>query len=296
MATKPYDATVKKLLEADPASWLRLLLGREAGPARLLNADLATVVSEADEILQVESEPPWLVHVEFQSSHDPALPLRLQRYNLLVRYRHGLPVQSIAFLLRREADGPGLTGELRHLLPDGRENHRFRFDVLRAWELPLDLLLSGGLGTLPLAPLSDEAAADLPVVLREVHDRLRRDAGREANDFWLATFLLMGLKYDPETLKRMTAMSKILEDSLSYRMIVDKGRAEGLQAGRAEGLQAGRAEGVRQTLIRLGTKRFGPPDEETAAAITAIADVERLQSLCERTLEVNGWEALLSEG
>ena len=56
---------------------------------------------------------PWLVHLEFQSGYDPDLPLRLQRYNILVNYRHRLPVQSIALLLCPEADGPALTGLAR---------------------------------------------------------------------------------------------------------------------------------------------------------------------------------------
>jgi predicted transposase YdaD len=290
--SKHFDATVKKLVDTDPASWLRLLLGREVGPASVLNADLATVVSEADEILKIEADPPWLVHIEFQSSYDRSLPIRLQRYNLLVKYRHELPVQSIALLLRRAADGPILTGELRHHLPDGRQNHEFRYDVHRAWLVPVDEVLSGGLGTLPLAPLCDEASSDLPDVLHEVQRRLRQDAGSNGPDLWLSTCILMGLRYDPETLKRVGAMSRILEDSWTYRMIVDRGIAE----GRAEGLQAGRAEGLLEAIIRLGTKRFGPPDESTRSALLAISDLKRLEVLCEQVVEVDRWDQLASGG
>jgi hypothetical protein len=45
-------------------------------------------------LLVVELEP-WLVHLEFQTSYDPDLPLRLQRYNTLVSYQHRLPVKRM---------------------------------------------------------------------------------------------------------------------------------------------------------------------------------------------------------
>ena len=70
-------------------------------------------------MIQVKAPHPWIVHVEFQASYDATMPLRLQRYNILVHYREGLPVQSVALLLRPQADGPALSGTLQHRLPDG---------------------------------------------------------------------------------------------------------------------------------------------------------------------------------
>ena len=116
---KPFDATMKELLESDPRAWLELLLGRELGDVRILNVDLSTITTEADLVLLVAEVEPWLVHLEFQSSYDPTLPLRLQRYNILVNYRHRLPVQSMALLLCPDADGPAMTGLLQLRLPDG---------------------------------------------------------------------------------------------------------------------------------------------------------------------------------
>ena len=45
---KPFDATMKELLESDPRAWLELLLGRELGDVRMLNVDLSTITTEAD--------------------------------------------------------------------------------------------------------------------------------------------------------------------------------------------------------------------------------------------------------
>ena len=76
---KPFDATTKELLESDPRAWLELLLGRKVGEVRILNVDLSTITTEADTVLLVQEIEPWVVHVEFQSSYDPDLPLRLRR-------------------------------------------------------------------------------------------------------------------------------------------------------------------------------------------------------------------------
>jgi predicted transposase YdaD len=97
---KPFDSATKELLEKNPRAWLELLLGRELGEVRVVDADLSTITTEADKILLVEQPEPWIVHVEFQSSYNAALPLRVQRYNILAHYRHGLPVQSVVVLLR----------------------------------------------------------------------------------------------------------------------------------------------------------------------------------------------------
>jgi len=78
-----------------------------------------------------------------------------------------------------------------------------------------------------------------------------------------------------------------MRESTTYQAI--------LREGRNEGLIEGRLTGERQILIRLGTERFGEPDASTVAAIEAIRDVNRLESLGERILEpeLQNWDELL---
>src|SRR5207247_64915 len=111
-----------------------------AGLARLevevIDADLSTVTAGADRILQVREVLPWLVHLELQASYDRELGERILQYNVLVGRRHRQPVQSIAILLRREADGPTMTGTVQHALPGGGPYLEFRYLVVRAWQRP----------------------------------------------------------------------------------------------------------------------------------------------------------------
>jgi hypothetical protein len=56
----------------------------------------------------------------------------------------------------------------------------------------------------------------------------------------------------------------------------------------------GKAEEARYILLRVGRRRFGPPAPQTLAAIEAIAELERLDLLIDRLLDVTGWDELLA--
>ena len=111
-AVRPYDAAAKHLFERDPAAWLRYVGLDQTGPVAAVDVDLATVLAEADKVVRVGGEAPWLAHFEVQTTYDSTMPARLLRYSALLHHRHALPVASVLMLLRPEADGPALTGTL----------------------------------------------------------------------------------------------------------------------------------------------------------------------------------------
>ena len=77
-----------------------------------------------------------------------------------------------------------------------------------------------------------------------------------------------------------------MKESTTYQAILAEGRAE----GRAEG----QAVEARKILLRQGSKRFGPPDARARAAVEAITDIDRLEKLTERLLDVSSWDELLA--
>ena len=52
-------------------------------------------------------------------------------------------------------------------------------------------------------------------------------------------------------------------------------------------------EEARTILLRLGRKKFGPPDARVEAQIAAVEDFDRLDKLICRLLDVASWEELL---
>jgi predicted transposase YdaD len=243
-----------------------------------------------DKLLHVRADPDYLLHLDFQSGHDSAqLPPRLRLYNAAQAYRRRLPVFSNVVLLRPEADSPQLTGAYTEGLPGEEPYGIFRYRVIRVWELPVEPLLAGGLGTLPLAPISNVSQAQLPDVIRRMSRRLRRDS--QAKDLWAATKVLLGLRYSHDLVDVLLQGVMGMKESSTYQAIVAEGRAE----GRTEGLAEGRIVEAQRFLLALGGDKFGPADEATRAAIEAVANVERLETLGRRVLTTESWQELLAQ-
>ena len=56
MTAKPYDPTLKALVETEPASW-PVLFGQAKAPTTVLDADIATVSGAADNVLLERVRP-----------------------------------------------------------------------------------------------------------------------------------------------------------------------------------------------------------------------------------------------
>ena len=312
--SKPFDVTTKELVEADPQSWIRYV-GLPDAPTELIDSDLATVSTEADRVLRVKAAFPYLAHLEFQSTYKLDLGHRALRYNVLLFYRHGLPVQSVIILLRREADGPAMTGRVEYVTDPNDGLLTFRYRIVRVWEQSDEDLLAGDLATLPLALLTDAARDHLPQTVRRMEARIQAEATpSEAEFLWTAAYILTGLRYPADIAGELLKGVRAMEDSSTYQAIIAKGeargRAEGEARGRVEGEARGRVEGeargrvegaslgkmeeARNLLLRLGRKRFGEPDAVTLQFVQNLNNLETLERLMERLLEAENWSELLA--
>lgn len=285
---KAFDATTKQLVEAHPADWLAYA-GLPAGESiRIVDADLSSFSFAADKVIRVDGPFPYIAHFEFQSRADPDLDRRILLYNVLLRYRHGLPVRSIVILLRPEALSPSNTGGFEDSgWPENRLE--FSYKLLRVWEQPAALALAGGLGTVPLAPISAVPTGQLQDVVRQVEERLDGESPSDARELETATFILMGLRYTREMIGQLLKGARQMKESVTYQAIFEEGEAKGEARGEARG----KAEGERNLVIRLATKRFGPPDSNALFTLHAITDVDRIEFLAERLLDARSWEELL---
>jgi predicted transposase YdaD len=276
-----YDPALKTLVEFAPADWLPLL-GMRLCWVTLMDSDIATVVSgAADKVLHVHADPDYLLLMEFQAGHDSAvLPPRLRLYNTVLDYRHDLPVLSVAVLFGPGGDSPRVNGLYTRTMP-GRDDPYgiFRYEVIRIWELPVEPLLTGGLGTLPLAPICNVSQGDLPEIVRRMHERLDPERGRrKIRDLWTAAHVLTGLRYSPEIAESLFRSVVEMKESSTYQAIVAEGALEE----------------ARKLLVRIGTKCLGAPDSATRGILNGIVKVNRLEQLAERVVEVDTWAKLLA--
>jgi hypothetical protein len=138
-------------------------------------------------------------------------------------------------------------------------------------------------GTLPLAPLCQVppgAALEegLPGVIRQIDERLTREASPEdAAKLWTAAFVLTGTRLSQEVAIQLFQGVRAMHESTTYQYILDEGRTDE----------------ARKILLRQGRKRFGPATAQVEAAIQALTDLDRLERLSERLLDVTSWQELL---
>jgi len=290
---RPFDVATRFLIDDDPEAWLTCARLPINGPAHVIESDVSTVLAQVDKVLKVDAPSPWLAHIELQVSYDRILPLRLLQYHALLRRRHELPVASVVVLLRQQADGQDVTGRIECLGPTGSITVAFNYEVVRIWERPVDELLEGGIGTLPLAPLARLDRARLPEIIRRIDERLDQEASpAEASQLWAATHLLLGLRYDREEAQQLLQGITRMRESSTYQAILDEGREEGREVGREEGRHEGELIGVRRTLLRMGEVKFGPVDPVTASQIERIDDMDLLDRLISALFRVSSWPEL----
>jgi predicted transposase YdaD len=205
------------------------------------------------------------------------------KYNVLLKDRHDLPVRSAVILLRPKADGPEMTGVVRHKV-DGEQYLEFRYRVIRIWQKPVEAVFAAGIGALPLAPLAQVEKSELPAIIQRMKERIAAERPLpEEGTLWAETLVLLGLRYDRALAHELLKGVRGMEESVTYQEIIEKGMAKG------------EANEARRILLRVGTKAFGTPDEATQAAIAEIRDREQLEALAERVLEVKNWHELLAK-
>jgi predicted transposase YdaD len=276
----PFDPTVKTLAELSPADWLPLV-HRRRRRVSVEDNDVGTIISGAtDKLFRVHDEPEYLLHLDFEAGHFRSeLPLRLRLYNSVFEYRHRRLVLSASVLLRPEADSPQWNGLLERGFPGEVPRSTLRYEVIRVWELSVEQLLAGGVGTLALAPISNVSAGDVRRVIRRMKERLSGPRlPRRAADVWAATYVLLGLRYSDEFADALFEEVLGMEESATYQAIVRRGRAEG----------------ARHMLLMQGERKFGPPDAAARAVIEAISDLARLDELGSRLLDAGSWKEVLA--
>jgi predicted transposase YdaD len=275
----PYDASTKYLVQVRLADWLPLCGRTTTARVEVIDADLATVTAAADRVLRVHEDPPWLLHLELQSSRDPDLAANLHVYNALLERRHGLRARSLVVLLRRQADAPDLTGVLQREFPGEPPYLTFRYQAIRVWQMPVETILAGGLGVLPLAPLSAVSERELPGVIARIQERIDLEAtAQETGLLWTATDVLMGLRYSRDLIAQLMQGVRGMKESVTYQAIVEEGMVKDRQ----------------DVLLEQGAVRFGTPSPIVEMAVRSITDLGRLKKLTQRLLNVSSWDELLT--
>lgn len=287
MASRDYDTVVRSHLTRSPRDWMPLLGLDPALELVVIDANLATVVSEADQVFDVRTPDGarGIVHVEVQKAHDSSMPVRLYRYNGLLRAKFDCPVLSILVLLSRDAPGRRFGGEFAESWFDGTPLFRFHYRVIRVWEQPA-AELARSLGTLPLTALAVQSIEELVKAVHPTLAAMSDPPTLQERESLNALILLASLNFAKEFVMKSLA-EKTIKDSWIYQ----DGRVDGL----AEGLAEGRVDEARRIVLRLATRKFGAPDAAMLARLASMTDTSQLEAVLDRVLTAASWEELLRD-
>ena len=232
------DNLCKRLAEQYPQEFARWLFGVKSGKVKVEKTELRRTPIHADSvILSSELE---ILHTEFQTTRKSRVPLPLRMLDYYVglkREKPHLRIRQVLIVLK----------ETQTEIPDRYEDEftSHRYLVIKMWEQdPKELLQHEGL--LPLATLCRAESGEK--LLAEVADKVKQIKSPERRrEVLTLSRVLAGVRYDKNLIYRILKESDMLEESVVYQDILQKG----VQIGVGQGVQQGEQRLVLRQLEQL---------------------------------------------
>ena len=264
---RPSDNLCKTLAEQYPAQFAAWLFGVTSG-VRVDKTELSREPVRADAVIFAHDQIETL-HTEFQTTMKSEVPVPLRLLDYHVGFKRKNPSQRVRQMLVVLRDN----GEP---VPDRYEDETtvHTFGVVKMWEQdPQELLKYEGL--LPLAVLCRaESGADLLGAVAAKINKIKSRKRRSETLNW--SRLLAGMRYDKNLIEKIFKESDMLEESVIYQDILQKGEQRGLQ----KGVQ----QGERLVALRQLEKKFGVLSHTVRQQIERLV-TEQIELLCEALLD-----------
>jgi predicted transposase/invertase (TIGR01784 family) len=158
-----YDNVCKFLAETFPEELATWLLGKPIALTQLSPSELSLEPIRADSLILLQSSE-VVLHIEFQTEADSAIPFRMLDYRLRVYRRYPNREMHQVVIYLKPTNSP-LVYQNRFEIP----RTRHEFEVIRLWEQSPENFLSFQ-GLLPFAVLTQ--TNDRATVLRNVAQQL----------------------------------------------------------------------------------------------------------------------------
>jgi hypothetical protein len=224
-----------------------------------------------------------IIHLEFQSSAAAWKHADLMAYNALIFAHYHVPVHTVILLLRPEAAHANLSGAIAYAPRPGRGKMDFSYEVVRLWQRPAEELLAADLGVTPLAVLGAlpeglSLEDGLSAVARRLVERVINEAPPDRARALLADALLLtGLRVRRDVAKRILGGVPVMQESDTYLMILEEGEEKH----------------AKKTVLLVGGKKLGPPDESIKTRLESVTDLERLDRMILQAFTAASWQEIL---
>ncbi|NEO61930.1 MAG: Rpn family recombination-promoting nuclease/putative transposase [Moorea sp. SIO4G2] len=271
-----YDNICKYLAENYPADLVRWLHGIDVTEISVLKTELNTEPIHADSLTLLQT-PNQILQWEFQTlpASKPSLPLRMLKYWVRLKEKYNCPVEQVVIFLKFTTSNKAYTNQLL----ETNTSHRYR--VIRMWEQDPELFLANP-ALLPFAPLAfSESPTRLLEQVAAAVDRIEEPLA--FTNISACTQLLAGLRFDQRLITELFP-EDVMQESVIYQKIIQKGHKLGLLEGKREGLLEGKQEQGYSIVRRLITRRFGSVSDQLQQGIKKLS-VAQLEELSEALLD-----------
>jgi len=283
-----YDNTLKYLSDKLPHHYVDLIFKECKGDITLLDRELPSINRKLDCLIKVSDTTKhikFILHLEFQSTYDANMPHRMLSYYARILDKYELPIYPVVIYLY--LDRPGID------IPDSyvssinnKDILTIKFEVLKAWEINASTIIDSNLyGLFPILPLVKHGKTDDKDHLAECFDLVRKIDIKDNKlkaDIYLSTGILAGLRYSKKLIKNLMKV-ELLEESVIYQDILNKGRNEGRNEGRKEGIE----KGIEESIIYILSTRFNNISQNLIDLIYRTKDESQLYKFLELAVKSN---------
>ena len=283
-----YDNICKYLAENYPADLVRWLHGIDVTEISVLKTELNTEPIYADSLTLLQTAN-QILQWEFQTlpASKPSLPLRMLKYWVRLKEKYDCAIEQVVIFLKFTRSEKVYTNQL----VDTNTSHCYR--VIRMWEQDPELFLANP-ALLPFATLAfSESPKRLLEQVAAAVDRIEEPLA--FTNISACTQLLAGLRFEQGLIGELFP-EEVMQESVIYQKIIQKGHKLGLLEGKREGLLEGKREGLLEgkregkqeegssIIIRQLTRRFGSVDDQLQQGIKKLS-VAQLEELSEALLD-----------
>ena len=258
-STKPQrnasDNLCKRLAEEHPAQFAYWLFGVR-GNVKVEKTELDREPVRADAVIFSRADSETL-HAEFQTTMKSAVPVPLRLLDYYVGLKRRNPqrrIRQVLVVLKPAAEP----------IPDRYEDEDtwHRYTVVKMWEQDASMFLRNP-ALLPLATLCRAAAGEpLLAAVAERINEIESPAQRRETLYW--SRMLAGLRYDKNLIGNILKESDMLEESVIYQDILEKGE--------------------KKLIRRLLERRFGKLSKVTLKNIERLM-AEQIEALADALLD-----------
>ena len=214
------DNLCKRLAEEHPAEFARWLFGVSGG-VKVEKTELDREPVRADAVIFSRADSETL-HAEFQTTMKSAVPVPLRLLDYYVGLKRRNPqrrIRQVLVVLKPTAE------PISDRYED--EDTWHRFTVVKMWEQDAQLFLENA-ALLPLATLCRaEMSESLLTAVAEKISEIKSPSQRRDTLYW--SRMLAGLRYDKNLIGNILKESDMLEESVIYQDILEKGERKVLR-------------------------------------------------------------------